>query len=213
MTLLQELSTAKGEKTQASNINVATQCLASPTRLEEIAAGLHHPETDAALIADCAEVFTKVAEERPELVVPYADALLPLLTHKTTRARWEAMHAIALIAHLIAERITPLLPTLRTIIEHDKSVIVRDYAVETLSNYAKAGGETAHLAHPLLREALTLWVGKHRARALKGLANVVTHLPSLAFEMSGLVEDYLQDAKGVVKKAAKELQKACQNAH
>lgn len=210
MTLLAELSSATGDKTEAANRSAAARCLEHPELLLEIAQGLHHEQ--AALAADCAEVLTKVAEARPELVVPYVDALLPLLTHKTTRVRWEAMHAVALTAGLIPETITPLLPRLREIIEHDKSTIVRDYAVETLCNYAKAGEEPARLAAPLLRAALLPWAGKHRARALKGLASVVANVPSLAFELSGLVEDYLADPKGTVKKAAKELLTACQAA-
>ena len=55
----------------------------NPALLDEIAAGLK--SGDAALMGDCAEVMTKLAEEKPEWVAPYARALAGLVTHKIAR--------------------------------------------------------------------------------------------------------------------------------
>lgn len=203
MGILNRLSSQLGDRTEQSNLEVVTLCLDQPALLEEIAAGLRSDE--AALIGDCAEVLTKVAEERPELVAPYASALTALLTHKTTRVRWEAMHALALIAPEVPEIIRPLLPRLRRLIHDDLSVIVRDYATEAVGNYAKTSSQAAQAAFPILLEALTLWNEKHAGRALNGLSHVAAAAPELAGELHAIGLRYHDHGRGVVRKAAKGL--------
>jgi hypothetical protein len=203
MNILTKLSSQIGEKTEEGNRNVSKECLKNPTLLKEIGEGL--TGENSALQGDCAEVFTKVAEEDPALVVPYAEPLQGLLRHKTTRVRWEAMHAIALTATLIPNQISTLLPQIKEIIHFDKSTIVRDYAIDTICNYASVGKSEADIVFPLLKEALHLWEGKHRARVLNGLLNVTNQSPEHTLEIRGIAEEYLEDNKGVVKKAAKAL--------
>jgi hypothetical protein len=53
-----------------------------------------------------------------------------------------------------------------------------------------------------------LWEGKHRARVLNSLLNVSYQSPKHTLEIRGIAEEYLEDTKGVVKKAAKALSKA-----
>jgi len=109
MGILDQLSSAVGDRTEASNKAVASEALDCPEILEEVALGLN--SDDRKLVADCAEVFTEVAKVEPALVAPYADRLVPLIGHKDTRVRWESTHALALIAGLVPEQIAPLLPT------------------------------------------------------------------------------------------------------
>jgi hypothetical protein len=206
MSILTKLSSQIGEKTEEGNRNVAKECLQNPTLLNEIGDGL--TGGNAALLGDCAEVLTKVAEENPALVVPFAEPLQGLLEHKTTRVRWEAMHAIALIATNIPNHISTLLPQLKDIIYSDKSTIVRDYAIDTLCNYAIVGKSEADAVFPLLKEALQFWEGKHRARVLNGFLSVSIQSPEHTLEIRGMAEEYLEDNRGVVKKAAKALIKA-----
>jgi hypothetical protein len=203
MSILTKLSSQIGEKTEEGNRNVAKECLQNPTMLNEIGEGL--TGKNAALLGDCAEVFTKVAEENPALVVPFAKTLQGLLEHKTTRVRWEAMHAIALMATHIPNQIFILIPQLKEIIHSDKSTIVRDYAIDTLCNYANVGKAEADTVFPLLKEALHLWEGKHRARVLNGLLKVSNQSAEHTLEIRGIAEEYLEDNRGVVKKAAKAL--------
>lgn len=210
MSIITKLSSQIGEKTEEGNRNVAKECLQNPILLNEIGAGL--TGKNAALIGDCAEVFTKVAEENPTLVVPYAELLQGLLEHKTTRVRWEAMHAMALMATNIPNQISTLLTQLKEIIHSDKSTIVRDYAIDTVCNYVNVGKPEADEVFPLLKEALHLWEGKHRARVLNGLLNVSNQSPEHILEIRGIAEEYLEDNRGVVKKAAKALIKAIDKA-
>ncbi len=206
MNPLSQLSSQTGDRTEAANRAVAAQCLKHPELLQDIATGL--AETNPALVGDCAEVFTKVAEQDPGLVVAYAEKLAPLLDHKTTRVRWEAMHALALVAALTPKLITRLLPQFQEKLRKEASTIVRDYVVEALGGFAGSGPAAADKAVPLLAEALTLWEGKHAARALSGLARVAEKAPQHEAAIRTLAYGQLGAARGVTRKAAKAVLKA-----
>jgi hypothetical protein len=206
MSVLARLSSQVGDRTEAANRAVAAECLQQPGLLADIVAELNGPE--AALAGDCAEVLTKVAEAAPELVAPYAPALAPLLGHKATPARWEAMHALALVAGHAPRVMARLLPELARLIQHDHSMIMRDYAVEALGNYAGSSRAAAESAYPLLRLALHQWEGKHAARALNGLTQVAGRLPGRAGEIRALAYAQLSAGRGVTRKAARALLKA-----
>jgi HEAT repeat protein len=203
MSILDQLSSQVGDRTEKSNRRVVGLCLANPALLDEIAAGL--ASQDAKLVGDCAEVLTEVAKEHPDWVAPYAQTLAALLAHKTARVRWEAMHALALTATLAPQVIAPLLPCLDEIIHTDPSVIVRDCAIDALGNYAAMSKKAAQAAYPILVNALTVWDGKHAAHALNGLSKVVSVAPSLTGELREIGLRYHDHGRGVVRKAAKNL--------
>lgn len=71
--ILDELSSQRGDRTEDSNRKVVLQVLGEPHLLVEIAGGL--TGESAALAGDCAEGFTKVPEERPTWIAPYAAVL------------------------------------------------------------------------------------------------------------------------------------------
>lgn len=205
MSIVQQLSSQVGDRTEASNKAVAAQCLEDPALLADIHAGL--ASKDATLQGDCAEVITLVAEKRPELLVPYAEDLLALLAHKKTRVRWEAMHALSLIAGHVPELIGSNLPLLEHLIKKDGSTIVCDHAVDAVGHYAGVGPEAAEQAYPILQQALSVRDGKHARQALNGLARVAHHLPEKRAEIRALAEEYVDHKRGVVKKAAQTLLK------
>jgi len=205
MSMLNQLSSQVGDRTEASNLKVVAQCLEDPNLLAKIAVGL--TERDAALVGDCAEIMTKAAEVHPEWVVPYAEALSMLLIHKNTRVRWEATHALALVATSTPTTIAPLLPILMDKIRTDASVIVRDYATDAIANYASTGKTAAECAYPLLKETLTLWSGKQAGHALQGMTHIARVLPSKLAELSAIADEYLHSERAVVRKAAKGLRK------
>ena len=208
MSILYRLSSQRRERSEYANRKAALEVLDDPDLMEEIAVGLEGP--NAALAGDCAEVMAMVAAEEPELVQPYAGALAALLTHKKTRVRWEAVHALALLAARSPETIAGALPSLREIIHNDPSVIARDYAAAAVGNYAATSPSAARQAYPLLMEALTTWDGKQAAHALKGLANAAQHLPDLHEDLRETAEEYARSERGVVRKAARGLEKRCQ---
>ena len=205
MSVLTKLSSQVGDRSEYSNRKVVLECLDDPGLLDEIAAGLLNK--DAALVGDCAEVLTKVAEQHPDWIVPYVAGLAALLNHKTTRVRWESIHALSLSAALIPDTVESMLPKLAELIRHDASVIVRDYTVDIVANYAAAGKTAAEKAYPILNEALTVWNGKQAGHALKGLVNVAIQVPALRDKLCTTGLEYATSPREVVRKAAKELLK------
>ena len=206
MSILDQLSSQTGDRTESSNRKVVTLCLENPDLLVEISSGLE--KKDAAIVADCAEVLTQIAEVHPDWVAPFAPQLTLLLSHKNTRVRWEAMHALALVAALTPETIASIFPQLRDMLRSDHSVIVRDHATDAIGRYASTSRTAAQVAFPILKEMLTLWEGKQAGHALLGLAQVANQLPAARAELRQIANGYAAFPRPVVRKAAQALLKA-----
>jgi len=205
MEILNQLSSRKGDKTEIANRLVAEKCIANPKILAEIAIGLE--ETDKKLQSDCIEVFTIVAEVKPEFIVPYAENILPLLYSKETKTRWEAVHTLSFIADKIPDIIVSVLPALQSLVEKDKSTIVRDYAMDTVANYAKVSAETSEKSYEILKFALELWGEKHAKQVFKGFSNVLSNCSDYNAEINLLVQPYLTANKKIVATEAKKIVK------
>jgi hypothetical protein len=208
MRIVNRLSSQVGERGETANQQVAALCLLDPDLLVEIGECLESCE--AALAGDCAEVMTLVAAKRPARVLPYASSLVKLLECKTARVRWEAMHSLAYISEVSPAVIAELLPKLSRMIQEDRSVIVRDYAVEAVAGYAKTSPDAAWAAFPTLKMSLGVWKGKHAGRALQGLMNAAMAESALYEEVSSLAQPYLEDPRGLVREAALSAIKATQ---
>lgn len=205
MSVIDQLSSQTGDRTSESNRLVADQCQQNPSLLDEIRAGLG--EKDVKLLGDCAEVMTMVAEKRPEIVAPYAEALVPLMEHKQARVRWESVHALALVAHLAPQVIAPLLPRFRQNLHEDESVIVRETSAVAVGNYAQVGPDAAQAAYPILIETLDVFGGRHAHYALNGLLNVAQAAPDLRDAILDIAQAYVDHPRGMIKKAARKLVK------
>lgn len=203
MSLLNQLSSVVGDRTQASNRRVAEKVSADPSLLREIAQGLSSPNVK--LVGDTVEIFTMTAETRPEAVAPYIPRLAPLLASKDKRVRWETMHTLALVARHAPQPIGRLLPKLAEAIAKDPSVIVRDYAVQALSEYAATGPKAARAAFPHLVRALTAWDGQHAAVALEGLGKAAEAAPALAPKVITLAERYEDHVKSKMRQTARRI--------
>ena len=205
MEILNQLSSQKGDKSEIANRFVAEKCIANPIVLSEIVLGLE--DTDKKLQSDCIEVFTLVSEVKPEFIVPYADNILPLLYSKETKTRWEAVHTLSFIAEKIPDIIFSVLPTLQSLVEKDKSTIVRDYAMDTVANYAKVSAETSVKSYEILKFALEFWGEKHAKQVFKGFNNVLDNCTDYKTEINLLVEPYLTANKKIVATEAKKIVK------
>jgi len=203
MEILNQLSSQKGDKTEDSNKIVAEKCVANPQLLAEIAIGLE--DKDKKLQSDCIEVFTIVAEVKPEFVVPYTENILPLLYSKETKARWEAVHTLSFIADKIPDIIVSVLSVLQSLVEKDKSTIVRDYAMDTVANYAKVSAETSEKSYEILKFALELWGEKHAKQVFKGFNYVLDNCSDCKAEIYTLVQPYLTANKKIVATEAKKI--------
>jgi hypothetical protein len=205
MGIVQELSSVQGKRTQEANERVARTCLEHPESLKEIVETLSHK--NAQLVADCAEVLTKVAEKRPELVEPHAATLFDLIGHRNGRVRWESAHAFALVSDRVPRLVAERLPRLAQIIQEGEGVIVRDYAVDAVVGYATTGERALRRALPVLREALAAWEGKHAARIFVGLSRVIAAMPKRAGEVAALARGLEDHERAGVRKAARALLK------
>jgi len=203
MEILSQLSSQKGDKKEIANKFVAEKCIANPKTLAEIAVGLE--DKDKKLQSDCIEVFTFVAEVKPEFVVPYAENILTLLYSKETKTRWEAVHTLSFIADKIPDIIFSVLPVLQSLVEKDKSTIVRDYAMDTVANYAKVSAETSEKSFSLLKFALELWGEKHAKQVFKGFNFLIDNCPDCKAEIKTLVHPYLTANKKIVAAEAKKI--------
>jgi len=203
MTILDKLSSRMGDKTEASNKRVVSACLHDPELLLEISRGLS--DRDDALVGDCAEVLTETAKENPDLILRFIPDLHKLLEHKKSRPRWEAMHCLALTAALKEDVIKPVIHKIHQIIRNDKSVIVRDYAVDAIGNYARNSAMAAKEAFPILVETLDLWDGKQAHHALRGMHTVSEMLPEHNMEIKKCAEKWVLCERVVVARAAKDL--------
>ena len=203
MEILNQLSSQKGDKTEDSNKIVAEQCIANQRLLAEIAIGLE--DKNKKLQSDCIEVFTLVSEKKPEFIVPYAENIIPLLSSKESKTRWEAVHTLSYIADKIPDIISSILPTLQSLIETDKSTIVRDYTIDTVANYAKTNVETSEEAYELLKSTLDLWGEKHARQVLRGFNHVLDNFPDYKADIHLLVQPYLSANKKIVASEAKKI--------
>ncbi|MBI2967647.1 MAG: hypothetical protein HYY40_07520 [Bacteroidetes bacterium] len=203
--IITKLSSSRGLHSSEPNKDVARQCVNNRELLNEIAEYL--TDKNPQLAADCAEVMTEVAMTDPELTAKYAARLIPLLSHKYTRARWEAMHAIALVAEKVPDLIFSILPELDVTMHRDKSVIVRDYATESIARYAGTGKEAASKAYPILTEILKVWGDKHASRVIEGFIRIYNLHPAFKNEFQKIADEYKESRRGVVKKAAMKLEK------
>lgn len=201
MNVLGRLSSASGDRSEASNKAVALEALERPEILAEVAVGLDW--NDPKIVADCAEVFTEVAMVEPALVAPYADRIIPLTRHNNTRVRWESTHALALVSSLVPEQIAPLLPELLMTFERDKSVIVRDCVVLTLGEYGKSSPERAQETFPHLEWALWQWEGKHAKLVLEAMVKLVDIDQSLEPGLHQAAAECLDHYRANVRKLAK----------
>jgi len=206
MSILEELASAVGVRTQEPNDEAAARCQGRPQLLDEIAVGL--AGRDPRLAGDCAEVMTKVAEKRPALVAPFAEALLAQLGHKNGRVRWESAHAFSLVAALVPKVVQRELDAFAKIAREDESVIVRDYVLDAIGAWGATDPKAAAKAFPVLSRALGDWDGKHAARILTALCAVVRAAPGHAADANRIAQRFADHERAGVRRAAKALLKA-----
>ena len=201
--IIRKLSSQSGDRTQAANQKVARKCISDPRLLSVIVS--HMNSSDQRLVADCSEVMTIVAQEKPDLVIPFIPEILPLIHHTFTKIRWEITHTLFIAARIIPDIISQVLPDLLQIIQKDKSMIVRDYSISTICAYAGTSKHAAEDAYPCLLEALQIWGEKHAARVMEGLLAVSMHKPAYKNEIMYIAEGYTGSLRVTVRKAARKL--------
>ncbi len=205
MSIIYQLSSQQKERSERGNRRVCELILNNPILIHEIIDYLDC--NDPALLGDCVEVCTMLAENDPELIVSYSEKIVPLIEHKSTRVRWEAMHAVALITPNIPGDVAKHWEHLADQFKHEKSIIVRDYIVVCAGNLASSGTSTATIVYPFLIDALNAYQTHHAKLALEGLSKGLQYLTTKWEEIAELADLFSQHPKPSIKKAAQQLKK------
>jgi hypothetical protein len=205
MSIIYQLSSQQKDRSEKGNRIVAAKVMDSPELIHAIFACFD--DKDNALLGDCVEVCTMIAENDPALIAPFADKVIQLLDHKNTRVRWEAMHATALITCYVPEIVGKHWKQLAIMFSKDKSVIVRDYIVVCAGNLATCDQKYAEKVYPFLLNALSTYQTHHAKLALEGLAKGFPHLITKKEEITEVADLFLQHPKPTIRKAAQQLKK------
>lgn len=117
------------------------------------------------------------------------------------------MHALALVSPFVPDLIAENLSLFENLFRNDKSIIVRDYAIKALGNFASTGSEQARKAFPLINLAFNLHATKHAKHGLDGLANSAIHLQDKKNELEEIAELFMQHPRPSIRESAKRLRK------
>jgi hypothetical protein len=205
MSIIFQLSSQLKERGEQGNRKVVELILQNPELFEDIINQLI--TKNAALLGDCVEVCTMLAEKEPDFVAPYAENIIPMTYHKNTRVRWEAMHAIALLAPKVPEVIFKNWKHFAQLFLDDKSVIVRDYVVTCAGNLASRGATYTRILFPFLLEALSAHKTHHAKLAMEGMIKAIPYLTDHLDELDDVAEFYSQHPKPSINKSARNLKK------
>jgi len=104
--------------------------------------------------------------------------------------------------------VAPSVPRLTALLETDRSVIVRDHAVDALVAVACGVPDKVDVIVRPLLNALDRWDGKQAARILTGLAAIARISPGLRDELGGVGMLWNDHPRPGVRKAARALVRA-----
>ncbi len=99
--------------------------------IREIADNLHN--TDKNISSDCLKVLYEIGYLKPELIAPYVDNFLSLLTHKDNRKVWGAMIALGTISPIAHKSIGDQIDTVIDVVNKG-SVITVVWGVRVLAD-------------------------------------------------------------------------------
>jgi hypothetical protein len=141
MSVLQKISFYQQQRNDIPNQLLAKELAENSDQagIAEIAQNLWNSEPN--IQSDCLKVLYETGYLRPELVAPYVDDFLKLLTHRNNRLVWGAMIALATIAHLKTDELIQHEAEIRQTMEKG-SVITVDNATKIIA--ALAAGNAAY---------------------------------------------------------------------
>lgn len=113
--------------------------LRTPALFRELVAGMSHP--DPIVRARCADAAEKATRSQPALLARHTAQLLRLLaTSEQQEVRWHVAQMLPRLALTIAQR-RVVTRTLGRWLAHDRSAIVRVFALQALADLATSGAQ------------------------------------------------------------------------
>lgn len=182
---------------------LATRCLVQSEFLPHVAVGLAHP--DPRFAGGCAEVLGRVAEQRPDLVVPIVRPLLALLDHPYGRLRREAARAVAFVAREAPRAIAGQIARLALALQRDRGLPVRDRMLEAVAAYATTGPRAASEALPVLVDAILAPDGARCGWILTTFRQIATVAPHLVSDIRALAGLFVDHPRASIRRRARSL--------
>jgi hypothetical protein len=153
MSVLSKLSHAQNRRDEVPNQELARELAKSKNLagIQEIAENLWHE--DRKMQYDCIKVMYEVGYLEPELILPYRDDFIKLLSSRLNRMVWGAMTALTTIAQIGADHLFPHVAIIEKAMEGG-SVITVDAGVMTLAGIASHNQDYNQVIFPFLLKHL-----------------------------------------------------------
>jgi len=113
----------------------------------------HLSDRDRAVRSDCIKVLYEIGYRNPDLIAPYVEEFLTLLSDKQNRLVWGGMTALSTIAPRAADILFPRVDEIVAAM-HGGSVITVDHAVKTLAGIASTSSDRNLILFPVLLDHL-----------------------------------------------------------
>jgi hypothetical protein len=207
MSTIERIAARLGRSDEVPNKALARDLAArnDAAGIAEIAA--HLWDRDAATRSDCIKVLYEAAELNPALVAPHAAAFVRLLGDKQNRMVWGGMSALAEIAPVAGDALSPHVAEIRAAMARG-SVIAVDAGVKTLARLAAGSPERNAALFPVLLDHLATCrakeVPQHAESSLVAVtpANRAAFVAVLERRLPELTPAQAARVKRVVKSAA-----------
>lgn len=153
MSVLGKLSHALDRRGEVPNQELARELVETENAagIRETAKNLWH--TDRKMQYDCIKVMYEVGYLSPELIIPYTDDFLKLLSSRHNRMVWGAMTALTTIAAIAAETLFPYVEDIQETMKRG-SVITVDAGVMVLAAIASQKSDYNRAIFPFLLDHL-----------------------------------------------------------
>ncbi|WP_167956762.1 hypothetical protein [Anaerosporobacter faecicola] len=171
--MLERIATAMGRNDEIPNIELAIFLCDTEDEMgiAEIVSGLD--QKDKRVANDCMKVLYEIGDRKPELIAPYCNRFIELVSSKNNRLVWGAMTALSCIIELKSEiifrNIGRLLQAYQT-----GSVITVDNAVTVFAKLCKEREEYAKVLFPRLLEHIKTCRPKEIAQHTERIAICIT---------------------------------------
>ena len=150
----------------------------------------------------CSELASLIAIDEPKLIYPYLDLFIEKLDAKAPVQRWEAVNVIGLLAKVDTENSIPeYIPLIIPFLE-EKSIVLANYAAQSLSMIAKEYPESAENIFDTLIAKSPLFTDNKIGFIIEYMTYFMGY-ESLRPRIRNFVEPYTRSEIGVVKRKAR----------
>jgi hypothetical protein len=126
--------------------------------------------------AGAAKVVEIVAEQRPVIVAPHLEQLLPALSASEPQTRWMIIRVMGFCAHLNRSVAQEAIPYAKQYISAKEGLIIASSADLFLGDYGALSKEDAHIVFPILEQSLETVITNEQDWLLEAIYKVYANL-------------------------------------